>query len=307
MKLYEKCHKLLYGHTGWIYSVAISEKGVPFSGSNDHTIRSFDLEYNQCENIYMGHESKIISIKMDDPKERFISASDDGTLKFWDSKQGCKNNCLYSKKAHTSSINAMQLRSHDRIIVTVGEDLSINVWRIIDDNQTPEIKLLTTAKSVGGAPNCVAIKGNSVIYGSRSGFVGCVSFDENWTLLDNVQFSGDIFEDTLCCDFKEEKIYSGHSNGTLCVWEKDSNGSFVLIKKISLHEKEITCMQVYEETLFTASFDGNIKQLALNDLDLNVLRVFERMAMMVYCLCVRNNFLYVGCDEEVLRAWNLDL
>ena len=52
---YEKCHKLLYGHTGNIYSVSLDKENQPYSGSNDNTVRCFDLEQNYCSKIYMGH------------------------------------------------------------------------------------------------------------------------------------------------------------------------------------------------------------------------------------------------------------
>jgi len=41
---YEKCNKLFYGHLGWIYSVTVDATGIPYSGSNDNTIRSWDVE-----------------------------------------------------------------------------------------------------------------------------------------------------------------------------------------------------------------------------------------------------------------------
>jgi WD40 repeat protein len=47
MNLYEKCDKLFYGHTGWIYAVCCDPGGAPFSGSNDNTIRSWYVKLEE--------------------------------------------------------------------------------------------------------------------------------------------------------------------------------------------------------------------------------------------------------------------
>jgi WD40 repeat protein len=106
----------------------------------------------------------------------------------------------------------MEMRIEDRIIVTGGEDLSIKIWRI---NEPEKLKIETetveTFKSLGGPPFCISVFGNNIAYGSRNGLVSCAFFDKDWKLVKHEQLKGDIFEDTLCCAFKDNKLYTGHS------------------------------------------------------------------------------------------------
>ena len=64
---------------------------------------------------------------------------------------------------------------------------------------------------MGGPPHCICIFDNNVVYGSRNGFVGCAFFNNDWKLTKHEQLKGDIFENTLSCAFKENKLYTGHS------------------------------------------------------------------------------------------------
>ena len=71
-------------HSGLIKSVQVDEKSNKLiTGSEDKTIKIWDLETGKCLKTLNNHAKEVISILMI-PNNKFISGSDDRTFKVWD-------------------------------------------------------------------------------------------------------------------------------------------------------------------------------------------------------------------------------
>lgn len=76
----------LVGHKGWIHSVTVSPDGTwAASGSEDKTIKIWDLENGVCLATLKGHREKVTAIAITADGKQILSAGDDGHLFFWDS------------------------------------------------------------------------------------------------------------------------------------------------------------------------------------------------------------------------------
>jgi hypothetical protein len=83
-------------------------------------------------------------------------------------------------------------------------------------------------------------------------------------------------------------------------------------------------LQMHGNSLFSGSLDGSIKEWSLDvQISLSLYRfyslspdllnlqtgectrTFERAAVQIHCLYVKDKFVYIGADEEVLRCWSL--
>jgi WD40 repeat protein/uncharacterized caspase-like protein len=84
--------KTLEGHADWVNSVAFSPDGKTLiSGGNDRSVRAWDVEQGKMRFVSTGHADKIdtVSFDMSDARgRRYISASEDGSLRIWSSETG---------------------------------------------------------------------------------------------------------------------------------------------------------------------------------------------------------------------------
>ncbi|MEL6352649.1 MAG: hypothetical protein AAFR58_12865, partial [Cyanobacteria bacterium J06627_28] len=72
------------GHSDSVLSVAFSPQGDRIvSGSDDHTLRLWDLEGNAVGSPFEGHSSWVSSVAFSPQGDRIVSGSSDSTLRLW--------------------------------------------------------------------------------------------------------------------------------------------------------------------------------------------------------------------------------
>lgn len=74
----------LTGHAQRIQAVALDVSGkLLASGSDDHSIRLWDLERNDCLKVLCGHSGRVQAVAWNSKGDELASASYDGTVKVW--------------------------------------------------------------------------------------------------------------------------------------------------------------------------------------------------------------------------------
>ena len=111
------------GHEAAILSVALSGDKV-FSSSKDKTIRVWDLD---GDNIFIirGHTAPINEIKLSPDESWVVSASDDGSLRIWDSKTGKP---LTSPLSLPFRILSVDISRDGTLITCAGADGQVHTW-----------------------------------------------------------------------------------------------------------------------------------------------------------------------------------
>jgi WD40 repeat protein len=83
------CLHVLEGHTDRCNSVAFSPDGGRLvSGSDDYTIRLWDVQTGALLQIMAGHSDRVISVTYSSDGMHIASGSDDGTVRIWDGGTG---------------------------------------------------------------------------------------------------------------------------------------------------------------------------------------------------------------------------
>jgi WD40 repeat protein/serine/threonine protein kinase len=114
----------LIGHSDRIWSVSITPDGQKvISGSNDGTLRVWDLATGKCEHILRGHTSSVLAVASN--HHQVISGSNDKTLRVWDLTSG---ECLGTLYGHSERVGAVVLTPDGRWVISGSDDKTLRVW-----------------------------------------------------------------------------------------------------------------------------------------------------------------------------------
>ncbi|KAG0143718.1 hypothetical protein CROQUDRAFT_134822 [Cronartium quercuum f. sp. fusiforme G11] len=116
--------RLLTGHTGPVFTLGWSVDGKKLaSGSKDEGIRIWNPErtdYGKASAELKSHAGRINQLRWDPTHpERLASAGEDGTLRFWDIRQGSKPTRTIENDSKLSFLNLCW--SPDASIVAIGD------------------------------------------------------------------------------------------------------------------------------------------------------------------------------------------
>ena len=128
--------QILDAHKGSTYSVKFHPNGsYLLSGAKDAMLNVYDIEQS-CQLIKSipAHNFAIYSIVFSPSHKLFATASRDKTIKIWDAETFEIIKRLDKEKSdgHLNSVNKL-LWNHD-FLVSIGDDRSIIVWKIEEDN-----------------------------------------------------------------------------------------------------------------------------------------------------------------------------
>jgi WD40 repeat protein len=104
------------GHTGKINSVAISSDNTfIISGSEDKTIRIWDVASGKLINVLEGHTSRVSSVALSKNDQFIVSGSWDKTVRLWDRVTG---ECIKIFCGHSYFVSSVDISPNNKYIVS---------------------------------------------------------------------------------------------------------------------------------------------------------------------------------------------
>ena len=95
------------------------------SGSNDRTLKVWDLEQGALLATLEGHDAGVRAVAVTPDGRRAVSASNDRTLKVWDLEQGA---LLATLEGHGDGVRAVAVTPDGRRAVSGSYDQTLKVW-----------------------------------------------------------------------------------------------------------------------------------------------------------------------------------
>ena len=125
--------RTLTGHAKWVTATAMTPDGRwALSGSEDRTVRLWDLENGQEIINFNGHRSGIYALAITPDGRWGLSGSDDSTLKLWDL---ANDKTIYTLRGHKDWVRSVAITPDGLIGVSGSWDRSIKLWDLKTGNE----------------------------------------------------------------------------------------------------------------------------------------------------------------------------
>ena len=151
--------RTLKGHSSSVNAVAVTADGKQaISGSNDKTLKVWDLTTGKELFTLQGHSSSVNAVAVTADGKRAISGSNDNTLKVWDLTTGKE---LFTLQGHSRSVKSVAVTADGKRAISVSNDKTLKVWDLKSGKE------LFTFKGHIDSVNAVAVTGRRAISCSR--------------------------------------------------------------------------------------------------------------------------------------------
>ena len=116
------------GHQGTVNSIAFAPDGkTALSGSDDNTLRLWDIATGASLRIFTGHEDDANSVTIAPDAKTALSGVGDGTLRLWDISTG---DSLHSFTGHEDRVYSVAIAPDGKTALSGSSDNTLRLWRI---------------------------------------------------------------------------------------------------------------------------------------------------------------------------------
>lgn len=129
------------GHSDSINAVALSPNGqIIVSGSEDDTIKLWELNSGECLATLEGHEAGVRAVAISPDGQLLVSGSADNTIKLWqlpsvENEQICPDP-IYTLNGHSDDVKCLAISHDGQILASGSQDKTIKLWYL----ETGELK-----------------------------------------------------------------------------------------------------------------------------------------------------------------------
>jgi hypothetical protein len=121
------CISTLRGHEDSVSSVAISADGQTLvSGSEDMTIKLWNLKTGDLLRTLTGHEGDVSSVAISPDGQTLASGGEDNTIKLWNLKTG---DLLRTLTGHEGPVHSVAISADGQILASGSWDKTIKLWK----------------------------------------------------------------------------------------------------------------------------------------------------------------------------------
>jgi len=285
-----------FKHSHCVNCVAISPDGKTIlSGSDDKTIKRWNLETGKELKTFRGHQDYVKSVAFSPDGKTMVSGSDDKTIKWWDLDSGL---LIRTLEGHADHVNCIVFRPDGNTIISGSTDTFIKLW----DLKSDEIRTLSGHDQ---SVNCVAISqdGEYLISGSDDKTI------KYWDLQTGElmrTFTGHMDHVKSVVFYPgDQTIISVSWDNTIKRWDIETGKEILPIKG---HDQPVNSIAVSSDGQFmiSASWDKTIKCWGLPSGTKVETFIGHIDYVWSVALSPNGHTIVSGSRDNTLRCWNLE-
>ena len=285
------------GHTDAVWSVCLSGDGrFALSGSDDHTLKLWDVATGTCVRTLKGHTQWVRSVCLSADGRHALSGSSDHTLKLWEVATGT---CVRTFEGHTSRVRSVCLSADGRHALSGSSDKTLKLWDVATGACLSTLKVDTQwVQSV-----CLSADGRHALSGNDDHTLELWKLANEKRLRSFEGHTGGVF--SVCLSGDGRHALSGSLDHTLKLWDV-ATGTCVRTFKGHTDAVRSVCLSADGRHALSGSSD---KTLKLWDVATGrCLRTFEGHEWDVrsVSLSADGRHALSGSDDRTLRLWFLD-
>ncbi|MBS0606477.1 MAG: WD40 repeat domain-containing protein [Parachlamydiales bacterium] len=269
----------LAGHEGKVRTI-VNANGKIISGSNDTTIKIWDLETRECTHTLRGHSAAVSCLAFDNGK--IVSGSIDGMIHVWDSETG---NHVKTLVENPNSISCVAIS--DGKVISGASDGKIQIF----DLETG--KCLSTLNHHAASITSLVISNGMILSASNDGTLK-ISDLETGALVDTI----DEYAVALAVD--KNKVFSASIDNTIKIFDLETGEC---LRTLMGHEDDIASLTIVENKLISCSHDNVVK---IWDVDSGkCLQTIRGSKGVIHDMTYVDGKIVSGSSENTIKVWDL--
>jgi WD40 repeat protein len=203
--------QILAGHTDQVRAVAVTPDGKrAVSGSDDGTVRVWDLAARREQAVLTGHTDWIRAVAVTADGARAVSGSDDGSVRIWDLNARREEAAL---TGHTGEVFSVAVTPDGKYAVSGGGDWTVRLWDLAAGRE----QAILTGHSRPVWSVAVTPDGKYAVSGSGDRTVRLWDLAAEREQATLAGHTGEVFSVAVTPDGK--RGVSGGSDGSVRVWD----------------------------------------------------------------------------------------
>jgi WD40 repeat protein len=302
-----RCLRSFEGHKDIVNSIFFSPDGrYVLSGSNDKTLKLWNVITAECLRTFEGHEGRVNSVCCSPDGRYVLSGSDDETIKLWDVATGQH---IRTFKGHKGEVKIVCFSPDGSKVLSGSRDGTLKLW-----NMRTGVCLKTLEKHEGGVVSaCFNPNGKYILSGGgdkklKIWDIGTgehiITFGQHSDIVLSVCFSPDGNYALSASGGDTEELFDVVP-GELLLWDVLTGR---LIKEFKGHGDVVSsaCFSPNGRFVLSGSYDKTTK---LWDLETGrCIRTFEGHGAWVSAVCFSPDGMYAlsGSYDHNLYLWSLE-
>ncbi|HEY9633193.1 MAG TPA: WD40 repeat domain-containing serine/threonine-protein kinase [Coleofasciculaceae cyanobacterium] len=293
----------LTGHSDIVRSIAISPDGQTIvSGSNDQTIKIWQLSSGILRRTLSGHTSWISTVAISPDGQTVVSGSGDTTIKVWQLSTG---KLLRTLTGHSRSVYAVAISPDGQTLVSGSSDNTIKIWQLSSG------QLLRTLTKHSYGVHSMTISPDAQTLVSGNGEIWPYGEDYTikvWGLKTGAAkrtlngHSNNVISVAISPD--SQTLISGSEDKSIQMWQL-STGQ--LLHTLAGHSGAVYTLAISPDgqTLVSGSGDRTIKVWQMNTGTPRKTLTGHSSAVYALAISPDGQTLISGSDDKTIKIWRL--
>lgn len=286
----------LQGHSEGVRAVSLSADGrLALSGSEDNTLKLWDLTTGRCLRTFSGHADWIQAVALSSDGKRGVSGSNDNTVIVWNVTTGKSVKRL---TGHSESVYAVAATPDGNHVLSGSADNSVILWNMKTGRP------LRTLQGHAGPVAAVAVSadGRFAVSGSYDKIVVLWDLQSGKTIRTFSGHTRGVAAVSLSADGR--LLLTGSSDQTLMLWDVESGEA---IRTISGHAGRIYAVDMSADGRHAVSGSGDRLVILWNLQTGQLLRSFSGHSGSVNSvrLSADGRAAVSASDDGTLIVWDL--